>query len=167
MFNLYSTPDLKATADEALPWVFDQLGFKQNYVYEFVRLALGYAGVAAAALTYYVEREKGFDAAYTMIVVAVIFYFSTSLLSFLLFRFVEHKSVYIGTKDGDVYYVQTASPSAGNLYEISVTCRGRTEKSSVAFNKIIDFSGRPAHAQLKPVVERALVHAPGGERKTR
>lgn len=152
MFNLYSTPDLKAAVDDALPWSFDKLGFNQNYVYEFVRLGLSYAAVAAAALTYWVEKKQGWDAAYSVIASCVLFYFASLTAAYLLSRFVERRAVYIGSKAGETVYARSEAPKHQGIYVLHIDTPRGTQSKTVPFNEIVDFSGHVANAKLQSLL---------------
>ncbi|PRT54292.1 Signal peptidase complex subunit SPC2 [Wickerhamiella sorbophila] len=153
MFNLYSTPDLKAVADETVPYIMDKLGFQQNYTFEIVRLVFSYLAVAAAGFTFWIEKKKGWEGAYPVIAALVIFYFSMLSVAFVWQKFVERRAIYIGTAGEETVYLRSAAPKNTGTYKLECETKSGAKVSKVLqFNEFIDFSGRVAHHKLQPIL---------------
>ena len=67
--------DLKNTTDDALPNYLNSLKFKQSHNLTDVRLALGYASVLIAGLTFYFDFKLGWDKTKYWTLWAVVVYF--------------------------------------------------------------------------------------------
>lgn len=153
MFNLYSTPDLKAVADETVPYIMDKLGFQQNYTYEIARLVFSYLAVAAAGVTFWIEKKKGWDGAYSIIAALVVFYFAMLSVAFVWQKFVERRAIYIGSSGNETVYVRSIAPKNTGTYKLECeTKSGAKTFKELQFNEFIDYSGRVAHPKLQPIL---------------
>ncbi|KAI9819527.1 MAG: hypothetical protein M1827_006976 [Pycnora praestabilis] len=72
---VHSIPDLKNTTDDALPNYLRSLSFTQSHLLTDVRLALGYAAVFIAAVTFYFDYRLGFEKTKGWTLYAVLAYF--------------------------------------------------------------------------------------------
>ena len=68
--------DLKNTTDDALPNYLTSLKFKQSHHLTDVRLALGYAAVIIAAITFVADYKLGWDKTKAGTLWAVLMYFA-------------------------------------------------------------------------------------------
>lgn len=151
-FNLFSTSDQKANADETVQYLMDGLGYKQNLVPEFVRLGCGLVAAIVAAALFFWERKVGWVVAYPYIVAGVIAYFGLNGAAFLVQRFVEMNAIYIGQKDGKTVYIKTQSPKCSELYRISVLRDGKWVKAETKFSDFVDYNGRALSTKLQPLL---------------
>lgn len=161
-FNLYSTPDLKAAADEALPHIFDAKSYKQEYTKEFMRLAMGLTSAAIAAGVYYAEREWGFWVAYPYIALGVVAYAMLNFLAWFWQKHVELGAVYIGrSPDKRLVYVSTHSPAHTDEYIVTCTIDGNTSTVRSQFPDFVDAHGGIVRANFMPIIDKALAKAIG------
>ena len=88
--------DLKNTTDDALPNYLTSLKFKQSHSLTDVRLALGYAAVLIAAITFYADYKLGWDKTKSATFWAVLVYFTLNgALTFWIWG-VERGNVFKG-----------------------------------------------------------------------
>ena len=90
--------DLKNTTDDALPNYLTSLRFTQSHFLTDVRLALGYAAVSIAAVTFYADYKLGWDATKTATLWAVIAYFIINSALTAWIWGVEKGKVFVGEK---------------------------------------------------------------------
>ncbi|KAM9886554.1 hypothetical protein OXX79_014115, partial [Metschnikowia pulcherrima] len=72
--NLNSVAELRTAADDALPELFQQLGYEQTFTLIDIKLALGLSTVAIAGGLYYLEKKVPFKDSYYMIMASIAVY---------------------------------------------------------------------------------------------
>lgn len=88
--------DLKNTTDDALPNYLNSLKFKQSHTLTDVRLALGYAAVLIAGITFYFDFKLGWDQTkYWTLWAVVVYFLLNGVLTFWIWN-VEKGNVFVG-----------------------------------------------------------------------
>lgn len=155
--NLYDGNDLKVVADDAIGPVMDSLGYKQHYLYEFVRLSLGFLSVGVAGAVFWIERTYGFRPMYFWIALLCATYVALQCSFYLWKWFVEQNADYYGTGPlGDVR-ISTKNPANTDKYEISVVVSGAPEVViSLKYPEFIDYNKKVVTDELAGPIKSAL-----------
>ncbi|KAL1976511.1 hypothetical protein VTN31DRAFT_2793 [Thermomyces dupontii] len=124
---VYSLNDLKNTTDDALtPYLCtlpQPYTFKRDNTHSNVRLVLGFTAVAIAAVTFYLDRQLGWEAVQaTWVRVAVVVYFTLNSILTVYIWAVEAGEVFRGRrKTGETIYISSSTTGKHSpLYRLKV-----------------------------------------------
>ncbi|KAL1954690.1 hypothetical protein VTO42DRAFT_794 [Malbranchea cinnamomea] len=140
---VYSLPELKSTTDDAIapyltslpkPYTFTANNTKSN-----VRLALGYSAVAIAAVSFWQDYTRGWEATRPWIFSAVVAYFVLNFVLTIWILLVEAGQVFEGTTEkGEKVRLCSSSKKHSPVYTLRITHTSPTGK--VLQEKIIESS---------------------------
>lgn len=151
--NLYSGRKQKQHIDETLEELLESHGYAQSYTAEFVRLGLGFAGVALAAYAVYIEHKMPFASRRALVAQLCAIYFVLQGAVYLWKRFVEKNALYIGTKDGETVYLQTRNPRNSPKYELVFSRGKRVLSTTYTFDQLVDSQGVVHREKLTKFVD--------------
>lgn len=122
--------DLKNTTDDALPNYLNSLKFKQSHNLTDVRLALGYAAVLIAGLTFYFDFKLGWDKTKYWTLWAVVVYFLLNGALTLWIWNVEKGNIFVGKYNQTVVsrYLPKYLLQTPHIYP---SCRSRPALQSI------------------------------------
>ncbi|EEP76717.1 conserved hypothetical protein [Uncinocarpus reesii 1704] len=137
---VYSLNDLKSTTDDAVTPYLTSLPKPCNFVAintkSNVRLILGYAAVSIAAVSFYVDYTKGWEATKPWILPAVIAYFALNLGLTIWIWGVEAGQVFEGmNNEGMKLWLCSSTKKQSALYKLRilrVSSSGKVVKEKTA-----------------------------------
>ncbi|KAI5952067.1 SPC2 [Candida margitis] len=139
--NLNSVKDLQKTSDEHLNSVLQQLGYEESYTITDLKLGLGIATVAIAALLFLADKKYQFKQIYSITVAACVIY---GLLNAVLFLInLKYKNVkYIGyDSKGNRIIIASDIKNYEPDYNVTITVKDTAVTGSIPFNKFFDIVG--------------------------
>ncbi|EED13403.1 signal peptidase complex component, putative [Talaromyces stipitatus ATCC 10500] len=124
---VYSLNDLKSTTDDALTPYLSTLPqpytFRRDNTKLTIRFILGYTAVAIAGVTFYLDRQLGWEATQaTWVKIAVVAYFVlNSILTYWIWA-VEAGEVFRGVRrDGSSITIQSSTKKHTPIYKVKIT----------------------------------------------
>ncbi|KAJ8143876.1 hypothetical protein OY671_003009 [Metschnikowia pulcherrima] len=159
--NLNSVAELRTAADDALPELFQQLGYEQKFTLIDIKLALGLSTVAIAGGLYYLEKKVPFKDSYYMIMASIAVYAVISGAMFYLSNGPKYKNIkYVGVKDNkQKVAVYTSAKTYDPIYEVKMVFNDNFAgaiSESVPFAKMFDAFGFLDHPETKSIFEKIL-----------
>ncbi|QKX55161.1 uncharacterized protein TRUGW13939_02253 [Talaromyces rugulosus] len=130
---VYSLNDLKNTTDDAFTYLVrlpSQYAFKRNNTTTDVRLIVGYTAVIIAGVTFYLDRQLGWEATEAAWVkAAVVAYFTlNSILTFWIWA-VDAGEVFKGErKSGERITIKSSTQKHSPLYKLKITYADKSGK---------------------------------------
>ncbi|KAH8692194.1 putative signal peptidase complex component [Talaromyces proteolyticus] len=131
---VYSLNDLKNTTDDAFTPYLCTLpapyAFKRNNIKSNVRLVVGYIAVAIAGVTFYLDRQLGWEAveAWWVKAAVVAYFILNSILTYWIWA-VEAGEVFKGSrKSGETITIQSFTKKHSPLYKLKITYTAPTGK---------------------------------------
>lgn len=140
--NIYSTPDLRQTLDEALPTVFSRLGYTQSFHLIDMKLAIGYSIAVVAGVSFILDKKMKFDEALTYQKLLVIAYMILSTVFWYFTKHIEKGVTFSGSNGKDKITVVTKMKKYSSLYEVAIKDKsGKTVNVELPVNKVFNAHG--------------------------
>ncbi|OBA22312.1 hypothetical protein METBIDRAFT_11168 [Metschnikowia bicuspidata var. bicuspidata NRRL YB-4993] len=159
--NLNSVAELRLAVDEALPELFQQLGYEQSFALGDLKLALGFSTVAIAGGLYYLEKNVSFNDSYYVIVALIALYAVISAAMYVLSNGKGYKNnKYIGfnEKKQKISVYALAEPF-DPIYDVKVVINDNFSApvtESIPFAKMFDAFGFLNHEESKQIFRELL-----------
>lgn len=159
--NLNSVVELRTAADDALPELFQQLGYDQSFTLPDLKLGLGLATVAIAGGLYYLEKNFLFKESYYIIVALIAVYAVISLVMYYLTNGKKYKdNKYIGYNDKkQKISVYTLAEPYDPIYNVKVVINDNFSSpitKAVPFTKMFDAFGFLNFVESKQILGEIL-----------
>lgn len=140
--NIYSTPDLRQTLDEALPTVFSRLGYTQSFRLIDMKLAIGYSIAVVAGVSFILDKKMKFDEALTYQKLLVVAYMILSTVFWYFTKHIEKGVTFSGSSGKDNITVVTKMKKYSSLYEVAIEDKaGKTVNVELPVNKVFNAHG--------------------------
>lgn len=147
--NIYSTPDLRQTLDEALPTMFSRLGYTQSFRLIDMKLAIGYSIAVVAGVSFILDKKMKFDEALTYQKLLVIAYMILSTVFWYFTKHIEKGVTFSGSSGKDNITVVTKMKKYSSLYEVAIKDKsGKTVNVELPVNKVFNAHGFLQHDLL-------------------
>lgn len=134
--------DLKNTTDDALPNYLNSLKFKQSHNLTDVRLALGYAAVVIAGLTFYFDFKLGWDQTKYWTLWAVVVYFLLNGALTLWIWNVEKGTVFVGNYNHTMVNKRSPNKFADNSHLPQLSIASSVTKYNPVYKLTVRYSDR-------------------------
>ncbi|SCU98597.1 LADA_0H14158g1_1 [Lachancea dasiensis] len=140
--NVYSTPDLRQTLDEALPATFERLGFTQSFKLIDTKLFLGYSIALIAGISFMLDKKWTFEDALTYQKILVGAYVVLSVVFWYFSKYVEKGVKYSGSSGDRTVVVATKMEKHSVNYEVTLRDdRGKVIEAQLAANTVFNEAG--------------------------
>ncbi|SCV02664.1 LAMI_0H01706g1_1 [Lachancea mirantina] len=118
LINVYASPELRQTLDEALPGVFSRLGYTENYTLIDTKLIIGYSIALLAGVSFLLDKKLDFQESLTYqkllvagnLVLSVVFWYYT--------KFVLRDVKYVGKSKSSEIKVSTRLEKNDFKYDV-------------------------------------------------
>ncbi|CEP61650.1 signal peptidase complex subunit SPC2 LALA0_S03e07690g [Lachancea lanzarotensis] len=140
--NVYSTPDLRQTLDEALPSTFQRLGFTQSFGLIDTKLILGYSIAVVAGISFLLDKKFKFEESLVYQKLLVASYAILSGAFWWFCKYVEKGAKYSGTAKDRKISVKTKMDKYDFNYQVLVRDNhGRSVENVLPANTVFTEAG--------------------------
>ncbi|SCU97680.1 LAFA_0G12662g1_1 [Lachancea sp. 'fantastica'] len=140
--NVYSTPDLRQTLDEALPAVFQRLGFTQSFGLIDTKLILGYSIAVVAGISFLLDKKLKFEESLMYQKILVASYAILSGAFWWFCKYVEKGIKYSGISKDRKVLVETKMAKYDVNYQVVIRDNhNRSVESVLLANTVFNEAG--------------------------
>ncbi|SCU90394.1 LAME_0E08350g1_1 [Lachancea meyersii CBS 8951] len=139
--NVYSTPELRQTLDEALPATFQRLGFKQSFQLIDTKLILGYSIAVVAGISFLLDKKLKYDESLTYQKLLVAAYALLSGVFWCFCKYVEKGVKYSGSSKDRTIVVKTKMEKYSVDYHVTVQDEDRSVEVILPANTVFNEAG--------------------------
>lgn len=140
--NVYSTPDLRQTLDEALPDVFKRLNYEQSFKLIDTKLIIGYSIAVVAAISFLLDKKLKFEEALLYQKVLVGSYAILSAVFWYFNNYIEKGVKYTGYSKEKAIVVATKMTKYDYNYQVTLRNEaGSVIKTTLPANTVFDEQG--------------------------
>ncbi|SCV04825.1 LANO_0G12728g1_1 [Lachancea nothofagi CBS 11611] len=140
--NVYSTPDLRQTLDEALPSAFERLGYAQSFKLIDTKLIIGYSIALVAGISFLLDKKLKFEESLLYQKILVALYALLSGMFWYFNKYVEKGVKYNGSSADKAISVVTKMEKYSYDYQVTINdSKGRSTTSKLLANTVFNEAG--------------------------
>ena len=140
--NVYSTPDLRQTLDEALPTVLSRLEYEQTFKLIDTKLLIGYSIAVVAGISFLLDKKLTFQDALMYQKILVGLYAILSVLFWYFTKYVERGVKYTGSCKDRSISIATNMEKYDFQYNVTITDnKGVSVEARLGANTVFNEQG--------------------------